>query len=208
MKYLKRIFEWVQILINWFGNLAKWFYSGKKFWFFIILIIGLIPFTRLYEYFGVGLQLFGIIAIVIGINKKINFFNHESSIKYHFKGFPRLKPKHHIVNLSGTIHATSSASATLTKGIRKPDQSFLDIIRYIDENLNQLTQQISNTKTDFNNQITVLTKQLNDHKQQLDSSIAEVEKKLVVSNTSDISLELFGAGCLAAGLLFSILPLW
>jgi hypothetical protein len=150
-------------------------------------------------------------TIVIGINRKIRLFNQENPLKYHmsyFKRFPSLKPKNIVLNISDCIHASSTANATIIRGIRKPDQTFVDITRFIDEELGQINQQISNTRTELQDQINGLTKQLNDQRQQIDSNINDLDVKLVLSNTSDISLELFGAASIGAGLIFSILPLF
>ncbi len=197
--------------LNWLKRLSIWFYKGIYFWLYLTLIIGLSFYSNLYSYFGIVLQFIGIITIVLGINKKIRFFNNENPIKYHLKYFNRLpgfKPKHRVLNMSATIHGHSSMNAELTEGIRKPDHSFSDIIRYIEEKDDQITKRILTTKTDYNDQITELKQLLISQQQQSNSKITEVEKKLVGSNTSDISLELFGSGCIAAGLVFSILQLF
>ena len=98
-------------------------------------------------------------------------------------------------------------NADIIRGAKKPDQTFTDVIRYIDEEVLYLNQHISSIRTEFYDQIKGLTKQINDQRQQIDSNINNVEKKLEFSNTSDLRLELFGAGCIATGLIFTILPL-
>jgi len=209
-KWFKRVFNWFIRLYDWFKRLLKWFYDGYLFWTYFLMIIVLYHFTHFYLYFGTILQLFGIVIIVYGINKKIKLFNNEKPLKYHLKYFlriPSFNAKQHVKNLSSSVHLSMSATGNLTSGVRRPDQSYADIIRYVDEELLKINKQILKIKIELNNQITDLTKQLNDNRKQLESNINAVEKKLVYSNTSDISLELFGAGCIAAGLIFSILPL-
>jgi hypothetical protein len=203
MTYLKRLFSW-------FKNILIWIYDGKLFWIFLCLLIVSSIFKCGYAYFGTGLQLLGIVTIVIGINNKVKLFNKESPLKFHFKyfsRFPSFKPKNINLNISDVMQLTDMQDAYLIQHAKKPDQTFADLIRYIDEENQFLGNQISDIRTDLHDQINVLKKQIFDLKQEIESNINKVERKLEFSSTADISLELFGAGCIAAGLIFSILPL-
>jgi len=197
-------------IFNWFKEFGSWICYGKLLWIYLFLVVAFSFFNRLYLYFGTGLQLLGIITIVIGINNKIKLFRKENPLKQfskYFARFPSLKTKPILLNISDSIQAVSLENAIIIRGVKKPDQSFADIIRYIDEKQMQTNEHISNLRMELNNQINNITKELNDQRQQLDSNIIEVGKKLELSSISDISLELFGAGCIAAGLVFSIVPL-
>lgn len=203
MTYLKRLLIWLK-------SIFIWIYDGKLFWTFICLLIVFSFFKSGYAYFGTSLQLLGIVTIVIGINNKVKLFNKESPLKFHFKyfsRFPSFKPKSIDLNISDLLQLTDISDAYLIQHAKKPDQTFTDFIRYIDEENMYLSNQISALRTDLHDQIIGLTKRLSDQKQEIESSISNVERKLKFSSTSDISLELFGAGCIAAGLVFSILPL-
>lgn len=203
MTYLKR-------LLYWFKSILIWIFDGKLFWTFIFLLVVFSFFKSKYVYFGTGLQLLGIATIIIGINNKIKIFNKESPLKFHFKyfsRFPSFKPKNIELNISDVLQATDLSNAYIIQHAKKPDQTFIDLIRYIDEENIYISNQISGIRTDLDDQINRLKKQLSDQKQEIESNIYNVERKLEFSSTSDISLELFGAGCIAAGLIFSILPL-
>lgn len=202
MNYLKRLPIWLKMVI-------LWLWEGKLFWIFICMVVlfSFLPWG--YIYFGTGLQLLGIITIVIGIYNKIVLFTKENPVKYHlkyFNRFPSFKVKNINVNMSDSIQLQDICNAHIIQRAKKPEQTFIDLIRYIDEEVIHLNHQISTLRTNLDDQINVLTKKLNDQKQQIDSNINNVEKIIELSNTSDISLELFGAGCIAAGLIFSILP--
>ncbi len=202
MNYLKRLPIWLKMVL-------LWFYDGKLLWIYICMVLVFSFLPRGYIYFGTCLQLLGIITIVIGINNKIKLFTGENPIKYHLKyfvRFPSLKGRTINLNISDSLQLSSIANIDLIQRARKPEQTFSDIIRYIDEEVIHINHQISTIRTDLNDQINVLTKKLNDQKQQIDTNINNVEKIIELSNTSDISLELFGAGCIAAGIIFSILP--
>jgi hypothetical protein len=202
MNYLKRLPIWLkQVLL--------WFYEGKLFWIFIC-IVALFAFLPCgYIYFGTGLQLLGIITIVKGINSKIKIFKSENPVKYHLKyfvRFPSFKGRTINASISESVVAQDISNADLIQRAKKPEQTFIDLIRYIDEEVIHINHQISTLRTNLDDQINDLTKKLGEQKQQIDTNINNVEKKIEMSNTSDISLELFGAGCIAAGLIFSILP--
>jgi len=202
MNYLKRVPIWLKMVI-------KWLYEGKLFWTFILMIVVISILPCGHIYFGTGLQLLGMIIIVIGINNKIRLFTKESPIKYHFKyfgRFPSFMPRIHNLNISDSVVAQSIESIDISQRARKPEQTYEDLIRYIDEEVKYINHQISSIRTNLNEQIIDLTKKLNEQKQQIDANINNVEKIIELSNTSDISLELFGAACIAAGLIFSILP--
>ena len=202
MNYLKRLPIWLkQVLL--------WLYEGKLFWTYICMValFAFLPCGHIY--FGTGLQLLGIITIVIGINNKIKLFTRENPVKYHLKyfvRFPSFKGRTINVNISDLLQLQSISNVDIIQRARKPDQTFIDLIRYIDEEVKHLNYQISSLRTNLDEQISVLTKKLSDQKQQIDADLNNVEKRIELSNTSDISLELFGAGCIAAGLIFSILP--
>jgi hypothetical protein len=202
MNYLKRLPIWLKMVL-------LWFCEGKLFWTYICMVLVFSFFPYGYIYFGTGLQLLGIIAIVIGINNKIKLFTRENPVKYHLKyfaRFPSFKGRTINVNISDLLQLQSISNVDLIQRARKPEQTFNDLIRYIDEEVIHINHQISTLRTNLDDQINILTKKLNDQKQQIDANINNVEKIIELSNTSDISLELFGAGCITAGLIFSILP--
>lgn len=212
MNYLKKILHCLRSYIIWLKNIAIWSWDGRLFWGYVTLIILLaVFFNSYYSLIGNVLQLGGVITIVVGINNKIKLFNNESPFKYHlkyFNRFPRLKPKVRVGNMSANFSVGLSMTAKLTARFKNPEQSYADIIRYLDQELSQIKQQISGTEKELKNQIINLTKQFEDQRQKLDSNIKQVDEKLELSNTSDIRLELFGAACIAAGLIFSILALF
>lgn len=202
MNYLKRLPIWLKMVL-------LWFYDGKLFWIFICMVVVFSFLPCGYIYFGTGLQLLGIITIFKGINNKIKLFTKEDPVKYHLKyfvRFPSFKGRTINLNISDVLQLSTISNLDLIQRSRKPDPTFIDIIRYIDEEVTHINHQISTIRTNLDDQINVLTKQLKEQKQQIDTNINNVEKILELSNTSDISLELFGAGCIAAGLIFSVLP--
>jgi hypothetical protein len=184
-------------LFDWLKRMFIWLKKGKLFWCYLGLIVIFLLFQSLYLYFGVILQLIGIVIIVLGINKKIRLFNNENPLKHHlgyFAQIPCWRVKDIKLNISGISTASSITDATIRTGVRKPDTNIVDVIRYIDEKTMQINQDISDIRSDFSEHIDRLSKKVDHQREQLNLSIQNIERKLIISSTSDISLELFGAG--------------
>jgi hypothetical protein len=202
MKFLKNFYDWAK-------RVVKWIRCGWLFWLYILLIVVLSFLKCFYVYTGVLLQLLGIVTILIGINNKIRLFNNIKPLKFHFgyfSQFPHWKVKDVKVQIAGISTATSICDATIRSATKKPDNSFADIIRYIDEKFEVFYNDLSSTRTEIYNDLNLLSKKITNQQQLVDAKINTIENKLITSNISGVSLELFGAACVAAGLVFSILP--
>ena len=209
MNYAKEIWIRLNTLINWFKRTCIWFWHGLLFWIYLILLLIILTFGKpYYSIIGNVLQFIGVIIIFIGINKKIKFFNNQTPWQFYseyFKKFPRINPKIQLGNLRINIQATSSLEAKATKEIKKPEENFTDVIRYLEEELLKLHESLTKAKQEFQDDIVELRGKVTIMSQQTDSKIKNVETKLLFSNISNINWELFGAGCIGAGLIFSIL---
>lgn len=201
MNILKRILLWL-------WRIVKWFFDGWLLWLFITVILTtFFCFKNYYLIIGNGLQLIGVVTIVIGINSKIRLFNKISPFNHYlsyFKKFPSFKPKTITTNVEEGVFALSGSDARF-RIKRRPDESFQDIIKYIDDVALEINHEISDMKRKINSQMESLNTKLSDTEQKINTHINQIEQTLKSSSTSNIDLELFGAGCIAAGLIFSIL---
>lgn len=210
MKKFKKILLYTQQFLIWLKNIALWSWRGRLLWIFLIAIVFLAIYCKKSSYSLIGniLQLFGAIMILYGIYRKIGFFNNQTLFSLHlkyFKEFPRLRPRNYVLEIHDAIHISTSANAVLTSAINRPEESLADLTRYIDEKFKELNETILKNEKAFQKQVDLLNAGIYKQNNELSSKITVVEDKFKKSSVSDIDKELFGTGCLIAGLIFSII---
>ncbi len=202
--------------MTYFKLLKNWLFEGKFLFLAIILIllttyldnfnfkIELVNFIRIY---GLLLQLFGTIVILISLKQKLLLFKGHGLTKLflnYFKRFP-LSSKTQYVDISANLSGTSSMSADL-RAVKRPTEDLKDVIRYFDEEIQYLHQRIANNKNDNTKEFQDVKDNIENLKNSLNDKINDTKKLIVETSISNPWLELLGIVCIFWGLILGTIP--
>lgn len=203
MKYTRAIWQWIL--------------QGKFFWgsFFTIAIFILVVCLKWFQpqkvffiYFGLSLQIFGLITLLLGLNSKIVLFTSSNPLKYHFSyfgRFPGFKSKNITSQIQSTTTTTTTTEADLKQQISE-DANIEIKITYILQELQKLNDSINRQKKLHNSDITKLTRIFNDYKDDTELKLDNLHRTLEDINVGSVDLELFGIFCFFLGILLSTIP--
>lgn len=186
--------------------------EGKYLWLFIAIILAIsilwirgcfIAYPNLSSVVGAALELFGSAIVFISIDQKLEVFGRKKmipSVIEYFKSLFVIRNHELTFENAGIKIKVGSAMLSIQ---RTPEHSFEDIIKYINEQRDQLRKEIEferkNRIEDMQEQSELFNKKL----MKIEKEHVELRNKVHKSVTPNPFFDLLGIGCIILGILLS-----
>jgi hypothetical protein len=191
----------------------NWFLEGKFLYIYLVLLIlawKLDDFDigiktdgniRLY---GLFLQIIGSVSLIYSLRDKLILFKGWKLTDFfidYFKRFPFNK-MHNTSYLQGSINIHTTVNGNLRKD-GKPKENFQDIIKYFNEEIEDLHKLLVDLKKDLKSDVKRIDGELSEHKAKICKELNETKMLISDSSVSNIWLDLFGIFSIITGLIFA-----
>jgi len=214
--FLIKLFK--KMLASYIKRVGKWIWKGKFFWLMILLIV----LTSIYilqnfkfvfhrkdiiSGFALFLQIVGSYIVVLSLKQKMILFKGHGLIKLlmnYFRDFPSWGKRKISVKIAGS----SSGFSTITGKARidiDPNENFKDIIIYFRKQISDLYQRLEDNRLEILNALKTHKEDNEAFHKELSQEIKQTRKMVADSSVSNISLELFGIGCIFLGTILGAL---
>jgi hypothetical protein len=198
---------------NYLDRFKNWIVEGKYLYIFLTLLI-LPLILRKFEInetgikiYGLFLQILGALPLILSLIDKSLLFGKDPFLKSLIKYFSRFPGK---LNRKAENSNASSSGITITAFDPRvkltPNESFEDIIRYLEEEINYLEERISHDYDELNKKIYDLTKKIESHDRSIKKNLNELEVKIQTTNVSNVGRDYFGIFTLVYGIILATIP--
>lgn len=199
-------------LLLWSRWVAAWLWEPKLLWLTLMtivtsgyLVFGPICNESTIRLTGLGLQILGMITVIIGIRSTGELFGRPTLIeaaKAWGKRYPSYQPR--IVSTSFTAKGTGSISArSAVRAGLPPSPTLEDRVRTAERNIEFLRQEISEAQEKIDETERKLTTEMNAERGKSHEELNQVKKKLEEAHTGGLYVATMGITWLFIGVCLS-----
>ena len=206
------------LLNSWVRQVWYWMAEIPTFWTCVavlgVVTAGCLSSTKVPDdglrYAGLLLQLLGVGVVAYTLRGRGKLFGKEPVLTFAvgwLRRAPRFRPRHIILEASGSSQANASASAeaTVWRGPRLEQslEAQLDAIR---ENMATLRQQLERAEYRSSQKVAELYNAIESERAQRSSQLQETKKTLEILATDSLYLEVAGLAWLVVGIVLATVP--
>ena len=159
------------------------------------------------KFYGLILQVIGSIIIVYILYDKLILFREFGLSKFfadYLSRFPGRRIKINVGLMAGTGDITFTGFAPHIGS--RPKEDFKDIIRYYDEQIDNLHKRMTKSIEEKNKQINDLNDKIEELHRRLGDEIKKTNKRISDSSISNIGLDLYGVSTAGIGIICATIP--